>query len=145
MAGSSRERPAQPAQAGAGGPPSPRKDAPVQDGTTRRNGATTAAADGAAMAGEAHPSWHRVVLKLSGEAFAGGDPLGISPDAVVHIAKEVSAAAQEGIQGAAVVGGGNIFRRAGLSPGGIDPSRADYIGIMCTGINCPARQAVLKK
>ena len=77
---------------------------PVQDGTTSRNGAAasgrraTAATDGAAVAGEAHPSWHRVVLKLSGQAFAGGEPLGISPDAVVHIAKEVSAAAQEGIQ-----------------------------------------------
>src|SRR5258708_16664962 len=102
MAGSSRERPAQPAQAGAGGPPSPRKDAPVQDGTTRRNGATTAAADGAAMAGEAHPSCHRVGLKLSGEAFAGGDPLGISPAAPVPIAKAVSAPDHQHNQDAAL-------------------------------------------
>src|SRR6516225_5053329 len=118
---------------------------PVQDGTTRRNGATSAATDGAAVAEEAHPSWHRVVLKLSGQAFAGGEPLGISPDAVVHIAKEVSAAAQEGIQVAAVVGGGNMFRGAALSQRGIDRSRADYMGMLGTVINCLALQDVLEK
>src|SRR6516225_10106745 len=118
---------------------------PVQDGTTRRNGATSAATDGAAVAEEAHPSWHRVVLKLSGQAFAGGEPLGISPDAVVHIAKEVSAAAQEGIQVAAVVGGGNMFRGAALSERGIDRSRADYMGMLGTVINCLALQDVLEK
>jgi uridylate kinase len=118
---------------------------PVQDGTTRRNGATTAQADGAARAGEVHPSWHRVVLKLSGQAFAGCEPLGISPDAVVHIAKEVSAAAQEGIQVAAVVGGGNMFRGAALSQRGIDRSRADYMGMLGTVINCLALQDVLEK
>ena len=118
---------------------------PVQDGTTRRNGATTAPADGAATAGEAHPSWHRVVLKLSGQAFAGCEPLGISPDAVVHIAREVSAAAQEGIQVAAVVGGGNMFRGAALSQRGIDRSRADYMGMLGTVINCLALQDVLEK
>ena len=124
---------------------------PVQDGTTSRNGAatsgrrSTAPADGAAMAGEAHPGWHRVVLKLSGQAFAGGEPLGISPDAVVHIAEEVSAAAQEGIQVAAVVGGGNMFRGAALSQRGIDRSRADYMGMLGTVINCLALQDVLEK
>src|SRR5258707_1846639 len=118
---------------------------PVKDGTTRRNGATPAAADGAAMAGEARPSWHRVVLKLSGEAFDGGAALGTSPDAVVHIAKEVSAAAQEGIQVAAVVGGGNMFRGAALSQGCIDRSRADYMGMLGTVINCLALQDVHEK
>ncbi|HTZ29050.1 MAG TPA: UMP kinase, partial [Streptosporangiaceae bacterium] len=103
------------------------------------------AAAAASVPGEAHPSWHRVVLKLSGEAFAGGEPLGISPDAVVHIAKEVSAAAREGIQVAAVVGGGNMFRGAVLSQRGIDRSRADYMGMLGTVINCLALQDVLEK
>jgi uridylate kinase len=93
----------------------------------------------------AHPGWHRVVLKLSGEAFAGGEPLGISPDVVIHIAREISAAAREGIQVAAVVGGGNMFRGAALSERGIDRSRADYMGMLGTVINCLALQDVLEK
>jgi uridylate kinase len=119
----------------------------VQDGSTSRNGAAarTAAADGAATAEPVHPAWRRVVLKLSGQAFAGGESLGISPDAVVHIAKEVLAAAQEGIQVAAVVGGGNMFRGAVLSQRGIDRSRADYMGMLGTVINCLALQDVLEK
>jgi uridylate kinase len=95
--------------------------------------------------GEAHPNWDRVVLKISGEAFAGGEPLGISPDAVIHIAGEVSAAAREGIQIAAVVGGGNMFRGAVLAQRGIDRSRADYMGMLGTVINCLALQDVLEK
>ena len=91
------------------------------------------------------PSWRRVVLKLSGEAFAGGEPLGISPDVVIHIAKEITAAAREGFQIAAVVGGGNMFRGAALSERGIDRSRADYMGMLGTVINCLALQDVLEK
>src|SRR6202167_2875182 len=123
---------------------------PVQEGPTRPAKGTAAASAVAAAGqmsapGEAHPSWYRVVLKLSGEAFAGGEPLGISPDAVIHIAREVSAAAREGIQVAAVVGGGNIFRGAILSQRGIDRSRADYMGMLGTVINCLALQDVLEK
>jgi uridylate kinase len=96
-------------------------------------------------AAEPRPSWRRVVLKLSGEAFAGGEPLGISPDVVIHIAKEITAAAREGFQIAAVVGGGNMFRGAALSERGIDRSRADYMGMLGTVINCLALQDVLEK
>jgi uridylate kinase len=135
-----------------GSPPS--GDSTPAEGPVAANGAASAddagaalraAAAAASVPGEAHPSWHRVVLKLSGEAFAGGEPLGISPDAVVHIAKEVSAAAREGIQVAAVVGGGNMFRGAVLSQRGIDRSRADYMGMLGTVINCLALQDVLEK
>jgi len=91
------------------------------------------------------PSWRRVVLKLSGEAFAGGEPLGISPDVVVHLAREIAAAAREGFQIAVVVGGGNMFRGAALSERGIDRSRADYMGMLGTVINCLALQDVLEK
>ena len=92
-----------------------------------------------------HPPWHRVVLKLSGEAFAGKEPLGISPDAVTHIAAEVMSAVNEGVEVAAVVGGGNMFRGQALSARGIDRSRADYMGMLGTVINCLALQDVLEK
>jgi uridylate kinase len=128
----------------------------VQDSTTHQDdvaadgrGWTDAAAGPApaaqARAGPARRGWGRVVLKLSGQAFAGGEPLGISPDAVIHIAKEISAAAREGIQVAAVVGGGNMFRGAALSERGIDRARADYMGMLGTVINCLALQDVLEK
>ena len=96
-------------------------------------------------ASELRRSWRRVVLKLSGEAFAGGEPLGISPDVVIHLAREIAAATREGFQIAAVVGGGNMFRGATLSERGIDRSRADYMGMLGTVINCLALQDVLEK
>jgi uridylate kinase len=96
-------------------------------------------------AADPRPSWRRVVLKLSGEAFAGSEPLGIAPDVVVHLAQEITAAAREGFQIAVVVGGGNMFRGAALSERGIDRSRADYMGMLGTVINCLALQDVLEK
>ncbi len=96
-------------------------------------------------AGDTHGSWRRVVLKLSGEAFAGGETLGIDPDVVIRIAKEITAAASEGIQVAAVVGGGNMFRGAALSARGIDRARGDYMGMLGTVINCLALQDVMEK
>ena len=92
-----------------------------------------------------HPPWHRVVVKLSGEAFAGKEPLGISPDAVTHIAAEVMSAVKDGVEVAAVVGGGNMFRGQALSERGIDRARADYMGMLGTVINCLALQDVLEK
>jgi uridylate kinase len=128
-----------------------RADGRTVNGTAVPAGAVAvdrATAGETAVAGRAHPAdrgWHRVVLKLSGQAFAGGEPLGISPGAVIHIAQEISAAAGEGIQVAAVVGGGNMFRGAALSQRGIDRSRADYMGMLGTVINCLALQDVLEK
>ena len=92
-----------------------------------------------------HPRWRRVVVKLSGEAFAGTEPLGISPDAVAHIAQEVIAAVDDGVEVAVVVGGGNMFRGRALSDRGIDRARADYMGMLGTVINCLALQDVLEK
>lgn len=89
--------------------------------------------------------WHRVVLKLSGQAFAGGAGLGIDPDAVTHFAREISDASLLGVQVAVVVGGGNMFRGAALSARGIDRARADYMGMLGTVINCLALQDVLEK
>src|SRR5690348_10215100 len=96
-------------------------------------------------AGVLHPSWRRVVLKLSGGLFAGAEPLGISPDVVAHLATEIIAAVKDGVQVAAVVGGGNMFRGAALAERGIDRARADYMGMLSTVINCLALQDVLEK
>ena len=92
-----------------------------------------------------HRSWRRVVLKLSGEAFSGDEPLGISPDVVAHIADQIAAAVREGTQVAVVVGGGNMFRGRALAERGIDRARADYMGMLSTVINCLALQDVLEK
>src|ERR1700689_2065721 len=123
----------------------------AQDGTDSDDGiaVTSMAApaesrDGWA-GGEAPPSWHRVVLKLSGEAFAGRETVGISPDAVIHIAEEIKAVIDHGVEVAAVVGGGNMFRGVALSERGIDRARADYMGMLGTVINCLALQDVLEK
>jgi uridylate kinase len=91
------------------------------------------------------PCWHRVVLKLSGEAFAGGAGLGIAPEVVLQLAREIRDATRLGVEVAVVVGGGNMFRGAALSASGIDRSRADYMGMLGTVINCLALQDVLEK
>ncbi|WP_283134237.1 UMP kinase [Rhizohabitans arisaemae] len=89
--------------------------------------------------------WKRVVLKLSGEAFAGGEPIGIDPTVVASLSESVAAAVREGVQVGVVVGGGNMFRGAALSQGGIDRARADYMGMLGTVINCLALQDFLEK
>jgi uridylate kinase len=98
-----------------------------------------------ALSGQAHPVWRRVVVKLSGEAFSGAEPLGISPDVVYHIAGEIVTAVKDGAQVAAVVGGGNMFRGRVLAESGIDRSRADYMGMLATVINSLALQDVLER
>lgn len=89
--------------------------------------------------------WKRVVLKLSGEAFAGEEQLGISPKVVGYIAQAIAEAVAKGIQVAVVIGGGNMFRGAELSQGGMERSRADYMGMLGTVINCLALQDFLER
>lgn len=91
------------------------------------------------------PARKRVVLKLSGEAFAGSDPLGIDPVAVTGMAEALADAIEEGVEVAVVVGGGNMFRGAALSEQGVDRARADYMGMLATVINCLALQDRLEK
>jgi uridylate kinase len=90
-------------------------------------------------------TWARVLLKLSGEAFAGGEPLGIDPTTVAAIARQVAAVVATGVQVGVVVGGGNMFRGAVLSARGMDRGRADYMGMLGTVINCLALQDFLEK
>ena len=87
--------------------------------------------------------WSRVLLKLSGEAFAGGGGLGVDPDVVQSIATQIAAVVRAGTEVAVVIGGGNYFRGAQLSERGMDRSRADYIGMLGTVMNCLALQDFL--
>jgi uridylate kinase len=87
----------------------------------------------------------RVLLKLSGEAFA--DPLvgyGIDPNTVQRVAKEVAEASNGGIEVAIVVGGGNIFRGVSQQAKGMDPANADYMGMLATVINALALRDALE-
>ena len=86
----------------------------------------------------------RVLLKLSGEAFGGGS-LGVNPDVVSSLAKEIAAASAEGVEVAIVVGGGNFFRGAELSQRGMDRGRADYMGMLGTVMNALALQDFLEQ
>jgi uridylate kinase len=99
----------------------------------------------AAPSSQSHHGWKRVLLKLSGEAFAGGEGLGIDPAVVQHIAKAVAEVTREGVQVAVVCGGGNMFRGAQMSARGMDRARGDYMGMLGTVINCLALQDFLEK
>jgi uridylate kinase len=85
----------------------------------------------------------RVLLKLSGEAFGGGQ-LGVNPDVVSDIAREIAAAVDR-VEIAIVVGGGNFFRGAELSQRGMDRGRADYMGMLGTVMNALALQDFLEQ
>jgi uridylate kinase len=88
--------------------------------------------------------YHRVLLKLSGEVFGGGH-VGVDPDVVQSIARQVAEVVATGTQVAIVVGGGNFFRGAELSQRGMDRDRADYMGMLGTVLNCLALQDFLEK
>ena len=90
------------------------------------------------------PRYRRVLLKLSGEVFGGGK-VGVDPDVVHAIAKEIAAAARDGVQIAIVLGGGNFFRGAELQQRGMERARADYMGMLGIVMNCLALQDFLEK
>lgn len=97
------------------------------------------------MAGEnADDMPRRVLLKLSGEAFGGGE-VGIDTHVIRRIAEEIVPAVSQGVQVAIVVGGGNFFRGAELQQAGIDRSRGDYMGMLGTVMNCLALQDFLEQ
>ena len=86
----------------------------------------------------------RVVLKLSGEVFGGG-AVGVDPDVVQAVARQIATVARRGVQVSVVVGGGNFFRGAELQKRGMDRARADYMGMLGTVMNCLALQDFLEK
>lgn len=89
------------------------------------------------------PVNRRVLLKLSGETFGGGQ-LGVNPDVVSQIAREIASAVND-VEVAVVVGGGNFFRGAELSQRGMDRGRADYMGMLGTVMNALALQDFLEQ
>src|SRR3954449_3672556 len=89
-------------------------------------------------------TYNRVLLKLSGEVFGGGK-VGVDPDVVATIAREIASVQRVGVQVAVVTGGGNFFRGAELQHRGMDRARADYMGMLGTVMNCLALQDFLEK
>ncbi|MFM8921290.1 MAG: UMP kinase [Candidatus Nanopelagicaceae bacterium] len=87
----------------------------------------------------------RVLLKLSGEVFGGHKGIGVDPDVVQGVAKQIVDVVKSGTQVAIVVGGGNYFRGAELQQRGMERARADYMGMLGTVMNCLALQDFLEK
>ncbi|MCH8612888.1 UMP kinase [Arsenicicoccus dermatophilus] len=96
------------------------------------------------QAPDGNRGYQRVLLKLSGEVFGGGK-VGLDPDVVRGIARQIAEAVRSGVQVCVVIGGGNFFRGAQLQEKGMDRSRADYIGMLGTVMNCLALQDFLEK
>jgi len=86
----------------------------------------------------------RVVLKLGGEMFGGGE-VGVDPVVVSAVARQVAEVARSGTQMAIVIGGGNFFRGAQLQERGMDRARSDYMGMLGTVMNCLALQDFLER
>ncbi|MDO9371727.1 MAG: UMP kinase [Gammaproteobacteria bacterium] len=91
------------------------------------------------------PAYQRILLKLSGEALMGGGDYGIEPAVLIRVADEVRAVVGLGVQVALVIGGGNIFRGAGLAANGMDRVTADQMGMLATVINALAMQDALEQ
>lgn len=90
------------------------------------------------------PAFKRILLKLSGEALMGNHDYGIDPEYIKRIATDVKAISDFGVEVALVIGGGNIFRGAGLAQGGMDRVTGDHMGMLATVINCLAFQDALE-
>ena len=88
--------------------------------------------------------YRRVLLKLSGEALMGDLDYGIEPKVIQRIAAEIATARNSGVEIAIVIGGGNIFRGAGLSRAGMDRVTGDYMGMLATVMNALAIQDALE-
>src|ERR1700757_2922736 len=90
------------------------------------------------------PLYGRVLLKLGGEMFGGGQ-VGLDPDVVHLVARQIAEVVRGGVQVAVVIGGGNFFRGAQLQQRGMERTRSDYMGMLGTVLNCLALQDFLEK
>ena len=93
---------------------------------------------------DSKPLYRRVLLKLSGEALMGDLDYGIEPEVIQRIAVEIEAVKKLGVEVAIVIGGGNIFRGAGLARAGMDRVTGDYMGMLATVMNALAIQDALE-
>lgn len=91
------------------------------------------------------PKYKRILLKLSGEALLGDADYGIDPKILKRLAEEVEALVERGVEVALVIGGGNIFRGAGLAATGMDRVSADHMGMLATVMNALALQDALER
>jgi uridylate kinase len=91
------------------------------------------------------PKYKRILLKLSGEALAGGRGYGVDPSVVSYVAGEIEAVLKLGVQVAAVLGGGNIWRGSTAIAAGMDAPQAHYAGMLATIINALALQDALEQ
>jgi uridylate kinase len=91
------------------------------------------------------PIFDRVLVKLSGEVLMGAQPFGIDPEVAQAMAREIETVHALGVQTAAVIGGGNIFRGIAPSARGMDRVSADHMGMLATVINAVALQDALEK
>jgi len=89
--------------------------------------------------------YRRILLKLSGEALLGREDYGIDPDMLGGIAKDIREIHNKGVQIGVVIGGGNIFRGAGLARAGMDRVTGDHMGMLATVINSLAMQDALER
>ena len=90
------------------------------------------------------PVYQRILLKLSGEALLGDEDYGIDPQIIGRIAGEIAEVIKSGVGVALVIGGGNIFRGAGLAESGVDRVTGDHMGMLATVINALALQDALE-
>jgi uridylate kinase len=91
------------------------------------------------------PRYHRVLLKVSGEALMGERDYGLDTETVAAIAHDVRDVTAMGVEVCLVIGGGNIFRGISGAAGGMDRAQADYIGMLATVMNALAMQSALEK
>jgi len=97
------------------------------------------------MNDSAPPKFNRILLKLSGEALMGDLDYGIDPGYIRGLAKDVKTVADIGVEVALVIGGGNIFRGAGLAEGGMDRVTGDHMGMLATVMNALALRDALER
>ncbi len=91
------------------------------------------------------PAYKRILLKLSGESLLGGADYGIDPAVIRRLAREIREVTRLGVEVALVIGGGNIFRGAGLAAAGIDRVTGDHMGMLATVMNALALQDALER
>jgi uridylate kinase len=94
---------------------------------------------------DARLHYRRILLKLSGEALMGNGDYGIDPDVLTRIANELKDVRALGVEVGIVIGGGNIFRGAGLARAGMDRVTGDHMGMLATVINALALQDALER
>ena len=106
---------------------------------------TETASSEPALADDAPPAFHRILLKLSGEALMGDREYGLDPERIVALAKEIVSVQQRSVELAVVVGAGNIYRGIEAAAEGMDRATADYAGMLATLLNALALQDALER